>query len=52
MVSEQGARLGAMDSAKANIDDRAAELKRVYHMARQEGITQEMLEIATGAGAL
>jgi F-type H+-transporting ATPase subunit gamma len=52
MVSEQGARLGAMDSAKTNIDDRAAELERVYHMARQEGITQEMLEIATGAGAL
>ena len=52
MVSEHGARLGAMDSAKANIDDRAAELQRVYHMVRQEGITQEMLEIATGAGAL
>jgi F-type H+-transporting ATPase subunit gamma len=52
MVSEQGARLQAMDAAKANIDDRTSELGRLYHMARQEGITQEMLEIATGAGTL
>jgi len=52
MVSEQGARLQAMDAAKANIDDRTAELGRSYHLARQEGITQEMLEIATGAGTL
>jgi len=52
MVSEQGARLQAMDSAKTNIDERTAELERTYNIARQEGITQEMLEIATGAGAL
>jgi F-type H+-transporting ATPase subunit gamma len=52
MVSEQGARLQAMDAAKGNIDDRSAELRRSYHMARQERITQEMLEIASGAGAL
>jgi F-type H+-transporting ATPase subunit gamma len=52
MVSEQGARLQAMDAAKANIDERTAELQRAYHIARQEGITEEMLEIASGAGSL
>jgi F-type H+-transporting ATPase subunit gamma len=52
MVSEQGARLQAMDAAKTNIDERTAELKRAYHIARQEGITQEMLEIASGSGSL
>jgi F-type H+-transporting ATPase subunit gamma len=52
MVSEQGARLQAMDAAKANIDDRSAELRRTYNIARQEKITQQMLEIASGAGSL
>jgi len=52
MVSEQGARLQAMDAAKVNIDERTAELQRAYHIARQEGITEEMLEIASGAGSL
>jgi len=49
MVSEQGARLQAMDAAKTNIDDRTAELQRTYNIARQEKITQEMLEIVSGA---
>jgi F-type H+-transporting ATPase subunit gamma len=52
MVSEQGARLQAMDAAKSNIDDRTAELGRTYHHARQAKITEEMLEIASGTGAL
>ena len=52
MVSEQGARLQAMDAAKTNIDDRSAELVRTYNISRQEQITQEMLEIASGAGSL
>jgi F-type H+-transporting ATPase subunit gamma len=52
MVSEQGARLQAMDAAKTNIDDRSAELVRTYNISRQEKITQEMLEIASGAGSL
>ena len=50
MVSEQSARLQAMDAAKNNIDERSAELNRAYHIARQEGITEEMLEITSGAG--
>jgi F-type H+-transporting ATPase subunit gamma len=52
MVSEQGARLQAMDAAKSNIDDRVSELHRAYHIARQERITEEMTEIAAGAGSL
>ena len=52
MVSEQGARLQAMDAAKGNIDERTAELKQAYHIARQERITSEMLDIASGAGFL
>jgi F-type H+-transporting ATPase subunit gamma len=52
MVSEQSARLQAMDAAKGNIDDRTSELKRAYHLARQEGITAEMLEISSGAASL
>ncbi len=52
MVSEQGARLQAMDAAKSNIEERAAELNRAYHHARQDKITEEMIEIATGANAL
>ena len=52
MVSEQSARLQAMDAAKSNIDERTAELNRAYHIARQAGITEEMLEISSGAGSL
>ncbi|MBN1934653.1 MAG: F0F1 ATP synthase subunit gamma [Anaerolineae bacterium] len=52
MVSEQSARLQAMDAAKSNIDDRTAELNRTYHHARQDKITEEMLEIASGANSL
>jgi F-type H+-transporting ATPase subunit gamma len=52
MVSEQSARLQAMDAAKSNIDARTDELNRAYHIARQEGITEEMLEIASGAGSV
>jgi F-type H+-transporting ATPase subunit gamma len=52
MVSEQSARLQAMDAAKNNIDERSGELGRAYHMARQAGITAEMLEIASGAESL
>jgi F-type H+-transporting ATPase subunit gamma len=52
MVSEQAARLHAMDAAKTSIDGRTAELHQAYHIARQEGITEEMIEIASGAGSL
>jgi len=52
MVSEQSARLQAMDAAKSNIDERTDELNRAYHIARQAGITEEMLEITSGAGSV
>jgi F-type H+-transporting ATPase subunit gamma len=52
MASEHGARLQAMDAAKANIDDRTAELKQTYNLVRQEGITEEMLELSSGAEIL
>jgi F-type H+-transporting ATPase subunit gamma len=52
MVSEHSARLQAMDAAKTNIDERSGELERAYHIVRQQGITEEMLEIASGAQSL
>jgi F-type H+-transporting ATPase subunit gamma len=52
MVSEHGARLQAMDAAKSNIDGRTAELKQTYNLIRQERITEEMLEISSGAEVL
>jgi F-type H+-transporting ATPase subunit gamma len=52
MVSEHSARLQAMDAAKSNIDERSGELERAFHIVRQQGITEEMLEIASGAQSL
>jgi len=51
MVSEQGARLQTMEAALNNIRDRIEALRLEYNMARQESITQEVLEIAAGAEA-
>jgi len=51
MVSEQGARLQTMEAALNNIQDRIEALRLEYNVARQESITQEVLEIATGAEA-
>lgn len=45
MVSENSARLQAMDSAITNVDDRMAQLEQNYHSIRQESITQEILEV-------
>jgi F-type H+-transporting ATPase subunit gamma len=52
MVSEHSARLQAMDAAKSNIDERSGELERAFHIVRQQRITEEMLEIASGAQSL
>lgn len=52
MVSEHSARLQAMDAAKNNIDERSDELERAFHIVRQQSITEEMLEIASGAQSL
>ena len=51
-ASEHGARMSAMDSATENANDLLRELKITYNKARQESITNEILEIVGGAAAL
>jgi len=51
-VSELSARLKAMSSATDNADKLSGELKLQYFRARQESITNELLEIVGGVEAL
>ena len=51
-ASEHGARMTAMDKATENAQDLLKELKLSYNKARQEAITNEILEIVGGAAAL
>ncbi len=51
-ASEHGARMTAMDSATENAQELLRELKISYNKARQEAITNEILEIVGGAAAL
>jgi F-type H+-transporting ATPase subunit gamma len=51
-VSEQSARMSAMDEASKNAEEMLATLQINYNRARQAGITQEMTEIVGGAEAL
>lgn len=51
-ASEHGARMTAMDKATDNANDLLKELKLSYNKARQEAITNEILEIVGGAAAL
>jgi F-type H+-transporting ATPase subunit gamma len=51
-ASEHGARMTAMDSATENANDLLRDLKISYNKARQESITNEILEIVGGAAAL
>lgn len=51
-ASEHGARMTAMDKATDNAEDLLKELKLSYNKARQEAITNEILEIVGGAAAL
>ena len=51
-ASEQAARMTAMDGATKNADDMIAHLTSVYHKARQEEITSELMDIVNGAEAL
>jgi F-type H+-transporting ATPase subunit gamma len=52
MVSEQSARLQTMDTAMNNTQDRIDRLELEHNTARQESITQEVLEISAGTEAL
>lgn len=51
-ASEHGARMTAMDKATENAKELLRELKITYNKARQEAITNEILEIVGGAAAL
>ncbi|MDR3338427.1 MAG: ATP synthase F1 subunit gamma [Treponema sp.] len=50
-VSEQSARMAAMDEASKSAEDMLANLQISYNRARQAGITQEMSEIISGSAA-
>ena len=51
-VSEQSARMAAMDEASKSAEDMLATLQISYNRALQAGITQEMSEIVGGSTAL
>jgi F-type H+-transporting ATPase subunit gamma len=51
-VSEQSARMSAMDEASKSAEDMLASLQISYNRARQAGITQEISEIVGGSTAL
>lgn len=52
VASEQSARMVAMRNATENAQEIVSELTLRYNKARQETITKELLEIASGAQAL
>lgn len=51
-ASEHGARMTAMDKATENAGDLLKELRLLYNRSRQAAITNEILEIVSGANAL
>jgi F-type H+-transporting ATPase subunit gamma len=51
-ASELGARMTAMESATSNANDMIEKLTLEYNRARQESITNELMEIIGGAEAL
>jgi F-type H+-transporting ATPase subunit gamma len=51
-ASEHAARMTAMDAATNNADDMIESLTLRYHKARQEAITEELIDIVGGAEAL
>jgi F-type H+-transporting ATPase subunit gamma len=51
-VSEQSARMAAMDEASKSAEDMLAALQINYNRARQAGITQEISEIVGGSAVL
>lgn len=51
-ASETGARMTAMRSASDSSDEMVKDLTRRYHRARQQQITIEIAEVASGAEAL
>lgn len=51
-ASEQSARITSMDSAVKSSDEMMDSLSLLYNQARQGAITQELIEIVGGAGAV
>ncbi|MFB6262987.1 MAG: ATP synthase F1 subunit gamma [Bradymonadaceae bacterium] len=51
-AAEQGARRTAMDNATENAEEKIEELTLEFNRARQAAITQEIMEIVTGAEAM
>lgn len=51
-ASEHGARMTAMDKATENAGDLLKDLRLMYNRTRQAAITNEILEIVSGANAL
>jgi len=52
VASEHGARMSAMDSATRNAQEMQRKLQITYQRARQAAITNELIEIISGAEAL
>ncbi|WP_186646381.1 ATP synthase F1 subunit gamma [Fluviispira vulneris] len=52
VASEQGARMTAMDNATRNAKEMERKLQITYQRARQAAITNELIEIISGAEAL
>ncbi len=52
VASEHGARMSAMDSATRNAQEMERKLKITYQRGRQAAITNELIEIISGAEAL
>jgi len=52
LASENAARLAAMQAAEDNIEERIEELRMQFHQRRQAAITEELLDVVAGFGAL
>ena len=52
ITSEQSSRMTSMDSATRNADDLISDLSIKYNRTRQYNITQELVEVISGASAI
>jgi len=52
LASENAARFAAMESAHDNVSKKLEQLRQEARQARQGEITEELLDVVTGAGAL
>lgn len=52
LAGENASRIASMQAAERNIQNRLTELRSNYHQKRQTAITEELLDVVTGAEAL